>query len=629
MVDKGSKVYFIFGIHNHQPIGNLPYIFDQAFSSCYLPFLNVLENFPNLKTVIHNSGALYDWAEEKFPEWIGKLKKLSGRGQVELTGGGYYEPIFPIIPLKDCLGQIQLMNRYLKKTFGVFPKGCWVPERVWEPSLVKTLSLCGLKYAYLDEANFFQKPTGVSGPCLAQEREHSVGLFAINELLVEKIPFVMPEVVVDILLSYQKDKDVLVTFFCDGEKFGLWPGTYESVYRQKWLERFFTLLEGNSRVETIFPEAAFDKFSKKEIVHIGSSTYPKMKKWSGGSFDNFFVKYPRLNFMHKRMLWVSERVNSSLGWEKDKNAFLDLWKAQANCVYWHGLYGGFYLPHLRKSCYSYLAKAEAALLRNDTSKLIKKDVDFDGYQEIVWSLPGKTYVFSSKGGSLDELSLREVPLNLINTIDRVKESYHSQYKSHSFLPERLTYDAYKKTAFVDHLCLKNLSLEQFQKGIGLNSLAAEPYQFSAKSSREEAVIDFSYKGKGLGFMKKAVASKTGLKVTYQLDEKNTLNNSLFGIECNLSLSSPEKLELEGFDKNRFDFSKAQDLGGVNSLLFVDKEYRLKLRFSFNWLRVYSNPIYTLSSSESGKDILFQQLSLLFMPNPGEENFFINLDIEKY
>ena len=43
-----SKVYFLFGIHNHQPVGNDPFVFNKAFEDCYRPFIEVLKEFPEI-----------------------------------------------------------------------------------------------------------------------------------------------------------------------------------------------------------------------------------------------------------------------------------------------------------------------------------------------------------------------------------------------------------------------------------------------------------------------------------------------------------------------------------------------------------------------------------------------------
>jgi len=657
MQNKDSKIYFVFGLHNHQPIGNLSSVFDKAFIDCYLPFLSTLEKFPDLKAVIHNSGALYDWAESKFPDWISGLQKLNQRGQIELVGGGYYEPIFPIITQKDRVGQIKLMNEYLEKTFQSKPKGCWVPERVWEQSLAKTLKRCGFEYTYLDEANFYLKKEinkNVNNLYLTEDQGCPLGLFSIDELLADKVPFIRPEEVIDILISYKKNKDIVVTFFCDGEKFGFWPKTHDLIYKKKWLEKFFTLLTRNPQIQTITSEEANNKFPQKSLVYIGSTTYPKMQKWAlsyqenlihrslvgvcekekryikyrqfikGGDFKNFFIKYPRLNFMHKRMLALAKKINANLDYKQDKEAFLNLWKAQTNCAYWHGIFGGFYLPHLRKACYDYLIKAEDFLDKKSKGiDFFREDIDFDGYKELILKTENRIYVFSQLGASLDELSLKNIPLNLVNTVNRVREPYHDRFKNHKF-SRYLFYDSYQKTCLVDQILKKDLTIKDFRRGAGIYSLSGKFYDFSKIDGK---AFSFSYKEKDISFRKEINLKKSTLGVEYSFDKKNALNKFDFGIEFNLSLSTPDNLSLEALE-NKVGLGEAQDLGKRNNLVILDKGYNLKLRFDFDQAEIYLNPIYTLSSSESGEDVLFQQLSILFKPKELKNSFGLELHVGK-
>ncbi|MBU0878162.1 MAG: 4-alpha-glucanotransferase, partial [Candidatus Omnitrophica bacterium] len=149
-----SKVYFLFGVHNHQPTGNFSHIFEQAYQRCYFPFISLLEKFPKVKFSLHNSGCLYDWIKEFKKEYMQILKKLVKRGQAEVVSGGYYEPILPLISDEDKIGQIHMMNEFIRKEFNSKPRGIWTTERVWEPYLARIINACGLKYTFLDDTHF-------------------------------------------------------------------------------------------------------------------------------------------------------------------------------------------------------------------------------------------------------------------------------------------------------------------------------------------------------------------------------------------------------------------------------------------------------------------------------------------
>ncbi len=76
------------------------------------------------------------------------------RGQIELVGGGYYEPILPMIPDADKIAQLRKLADYLRQHFGRAPRGAWVAERVWEPTLPRPLAKAGVEYVVLDDTHF-------------------------------------------------------------------------------------------------------------------------------------------------------------------------------------------------------------------------------------------------------------------------------------------------------------------------------------------------------------------------------------------------------------------------------------------------------------------------------------------
>ncbi|GAG67331.1 unnamed protein product [marine sediment metagenome] len=153
-------INFIFGVHNHQPVGNLPHIFEDSYQKAYFPFLKILYKHPTTKFTIHNSGILLEWIAKKHPEYISILKEMVDRGQVEIKTGGFYEPILPIIPDEDRYVQIEKLTKYIEELTGYVPTGMWLTERVWEPHLAQVLSKAKIKHVSVDESHF--KLTGFS-----------------------------------------------------------------------------------------------------------------------------------------------------------------------------------------------------------------------------------------------------------------------------------------------------------------------------------------------------------------------------------------------------------------------------------------------------------------------------------
>src|SRR3989339_1968954 len=159
-----KKINLILAIHNHQPIGNFDHVISEACDKAYKPFLDILEKYPSLKVSIHFSGCLLEWIEINKPDMIAQIKHLVDRNQIELMGGGFYEPIMVMLPERDRVGQIERYADYLQKHFKHKIRGMWVPERVWEQNLTKTFADANMEYTVLDDSHFkyfFQAEDGI------------------------------------------------------------------------------------------------------------------------------------------------------------------------------------------------------------------------------------------------------------------------------------------------------------------------------------------------------------------------------------------------------------------------------------------------------------------------------------
>ena len=663
---KMGKIYFIFGIHNHQPVGNFSHVFKEAYEKCYYPFLSLMEDFPKVKFCIHNSGPLYDWMREHGKDYLNLLKKLVKRSQVEIISGGYYEPILPIVLDEDKYGQISLMNAFIEKEFGKVPQGIWTAERVWEPSLSKIINNSGLKYTFLDDTHF--RFAGLNqkeflGYYTTEDNACPISVFPISKALRYKIPFSEVDEAIGVLNSFKQEGDVLVTLFDDGEKFGLWPGTYDWVYNKEWLHKFLTRLSDSNDIETITAADAIKKFKTDGIVYLPTASYEEMGEWvlepqdlrtyerleeflknnnkfgefnnfiRGGFFRNFYHKYKRLNYMQKRMLYLSKKINRKCDPEKDKKIFTWLYKAETNCGYWHGVFGGFYLGHIRSAVFENLINAENLFdekYNKENISVEEADIDFDGNQEMVLKNSKLTCCFSQKGAALLEMSLRNNPINLVNTITRKEESYHRKILEnvnkegavatiHDIVKQKdkdldkfLIYDKYERLSLMEHLLDKNITVDDFNLQKGVYTLSDEVYEWEVKKEKQKAQIDSRYSHNGLDFSKIIELSDScGIKTTYKFNKKNILKDYNFGIEFNISLPSPEHIFVKDKAKE-IPLNQVHSWQETSSFTIIDKFKKLVLDFSFDKAEVFSMPLYSVSSSESGFEKVYQQVTLLFI-----------------
>ena len=532
-----GQLTLLLAIHNHQPDGNFGHVFEQAYADCYGPLIDAIAEFPSVKMTLHHTGPLLEWIERERPDYFDKVRALVGRGQVELLGGGFYEPMLAVLPERDARGQIHMMSDYLEAHFGVRPEGMWLAERVWEPALAKLIADAGMKFTLVDDGHF--RAAGLEGTLrgyyVTEKAGTPLALFPIDKKLREAIPFLKAWESIDVVekLRGETDGDAAVTYGDDGEKFGVWPHTKEWVWDKGWLRDFMRGLV-ERQAQGSFKTDHFGEYLRSHRptgrVYLPTASYEEMGEWTlpadaqqhynevrqalkdrgeldrarafvrGGIWQNFLAKYPEANYLHKKMVWVSDKLaraeeklgstvastTAATGGHPLEHARRELYRAQCNCGYWHGLFGGLYLNYLRDSVYRHLIEAEAHAERvlgtGDKPAVIEADVDADLQNEVILqNSEAAAYIKPDLGGGVFELDYRPKRFNLLNVLGRRAEGYHGRLleaarKQHdggggepvsihdlnavksAGLEELLEYDRHPRLAFVDHFLAGGTSL---------------------------------------------------------------------------------------------------------------------------------------------------------------------------
>jgi 4-alpha-glucanotransferase len=467
-----QKFHLALLIHAHQPCGNFEHVLEKAYDTSYLPFIEHLEKHPGVHLGLHYSGPLLAWIEEHRPEYFVRLKKLVQGGQVELVGGGFYEPILVSIPPEDQREQITRLAAYLEKHFGRLPSGAWLAERVWEPQLPTALATANVAYTLVDDIHFLSagfEPEELFGAYIAEDRGKTVWLYPGQKALRYLIPFGKVEDVI----AYLRDAASVhpggvAAMGDDMEKFGVWPGTYEHCYKGGWLADFFATLEKNSDwLAASTPGDYLGTHAPLGRADLPTASYTEMMEWAlptrvrqryhevlkefsarpeilsflrGGSWRGFFRKYPESNLLHKKMLHVSARIAAAPvrhDGSKSADELLQardlLLRAQCNDAYWHGIFGGIYAPHLRTDPWRNLIRAEAIADRQTPGALVPRvellDYDADGTNELLFTSPeAQALLKPSDGGTIAALDFRPASATLVNSILRRPEAYHTRLR---------------------------------------------------------------------------------------------------------------------------------------------------------------------------------------------------------
>ncbi|MCD6461080.1 DUF1926 domain-containing protein [bacterium] len=546
-----KKINFLFAIHCHQPVGNFDHVFEESFKMCYEPFLDILLRHPAVRCSLHYTGPLYEWIEQNKKDYFDKLRTLVERNQIEILSGGFYEPIITVIPQKDVLEQIQYMNEYIEKNFNQTPRGMWLAERVWEPTLPSLMAPSHMEFSLLDDSHFRYAGLGTEdmfGYYITEDRGNIAKLFPIDINLRYLVPFGQPEEAIEYFKEIASEEPgKAVTLGDDGEKFGIWPNTYKWVYEDKYLEKFFTLLEQNQDwlIMPTFSEYIKQNQSRGKI-YLPTSSYSEMMEWAlpaktiikyeealkflnenenkdivlpffrGGFWRNFFIKYNESNLMHKKMLWVSNLVEEKAS--DNFQAKKELWKGQCNCAYWHGLFGGVYLNYLRNAIYTHLINAEKIVEKSlgkkkNYSRLEQTDYCCTGNEDILMSSSIiNAYLSPLNGGACFEIDYKPANFNITNTFTRKYEAYHEKLKQsqsndnqnnndapasihnmviskESNLDKMLIYDKYLRYTFVDHILPPDTELQDFHSASykKISDFSTAPYNIDQKIIRTNLV----------------------------------------------------------------------------------------------------------------------------------------------
>lgn len=652
-----DTVKLLFGVHAHQPAGNFPEVIRDAHERCYRPFLDVVERYPNFRFAMHISGWLMDFLHREYPEDMARLRAMVARGQTEMFGGGDTEPVLAAIPDLDRRSQIQALSDRIHKHFRVRPRGAWLTERVWEATVVPALAGGQIQYAVVDDYHFLcaGQPTELlDGYFCTEEDGARLDLMPISETLRYKFPFAPAEDAVGYLEAMKPGAAAI--YFDDIEKFGIWPETHEWVYGRRWLESFIEAVLRSTKIHSM---SYFDYHAanrSRGIVYLPTVSYVEMNDWTlppqnarrfaqlverakhegtfgqdraflrGGHWRNFFSRYPESNWMHKRMELVSRRFHALPAKKQKAKMGADLHLAQANDAYWHGLFGGIYLPHLRRQVYSAIARLERAIDAVRPRPSVERfDLDYDDQHEIFLSRPELfVAVKPQHGASVCELTHYGLAHNFADTLARREEHYFDKIRgggTQARQPETAEGPAgiasiHDRVAFRAQISDADLEPDRYPRTMFLDfwepvAGARELVTYEALPSKANATARFSTRRDGVVFAKRIQCGTTGVNVTYDLAAGERVAGR-FAVELNVALPSCDGPGGSYFVESEAtgDLGATFDAADCTLMALEDRELGGSVLLAFApRAAVHASPHYTVSQSEAGFEKIWQAATI--------------------
>jgi len=703
MVNKVKNMKINLGIvfHFHQPVDNFNWVIEDAYNKSYKPLIDNIFKFPEVKVTLHFSGNILEWLIKNKPKTIEKIKKMANRGQIELIGGGFYEPIFAIIPHRDKISQIIKLSNLIQEKFGLKPVGAWLSERVWEPDYPSFLNECGLKYVIVDDNHF--RSTGIKEidtlySYNTENEGKTLRVFPINEPLRYLTPWKPTTHSIEYLKSIADDKgDRIALLISDAEKMGVWGTTHQICYvdgeghhegdeGKPFIPTFFKRITENKWINSITLKEYMEKHPAKGLIYLPTASYDKMEEWvlptsirkkfeslreelrknpqrqdeymflKGGFWRYFLVKYPESNNMHKKMLHVRNKLISVEKQLKEKNlirkykdyiieAWDEIYKAQCNDCYWHGLFGGIYLQFLRFSVYSHLINAERIIdnISSDLYNLKAKNyifitpMDFNKNSKteiIIESDLINLYIDPDDGGTIFELDYKPKSYNLLNTLTRWPEAYHDKEKIES---NEIHIDRYRRSMFRIRIFNVETTLEQLisDKYQEMGSFVNQSFGILKMEKDLEAAI-VELKGSGsiidkqenslieCSVMKKITLSEKSIELNVKCELNSSqsgkqLNSYYMGIDLPFFFNgNPDDFSWHCEDINENLKENSQLIDPLSfqcsKIKVFDKTYDLKLEMEFSSKikpdKILKFPIIAYAFTDEGYKQIFEGINII-------------------
>jgi hypothetical protein len=679
-MDAMQRLALVIGTHSHLPLGQPEDTAEDVYQRALRPFLSTLYAFPEVPAALHYSGLLLDWLEDRHPELVMLIAEMVGRRQVEIVGGGYYDPILPMIPANDRLGQLEKMTTHLRVRFGTRPRGCWLAEQVWDPSLASTLRTGGMEYTFLDETQLAL--AGLSGDDLmrahvAEDQGKHVAIIPVQTRLLARAASMRPAHLVAALeaIARTAGPSTVVALIADGNR----PGP--PFASNGWLEELLGLVREHAAwLEPVTPSAHLRAAPPSARLYLPNCSSELVAEWSldperrrawrtardaagdgasaagdgasaagdgasaagdgasaagdgappappGGYFRQFFVRYPESGLMYAKMMHTHVLVNQLRGDRYKKRAAQnELWKGQSHHAYWYGGAGGLHANGQRKAVYRSLIEAEKIIRATEifAPSIIGVDFDADNAVEYLYQGSELNAYLHTRGGALFELDFLPASWNYLDTL----VSREASRSDAGRLPRH---------AFIEHFLDDASSLEGFAAGAGDTALFGRTIWETAELNRTLPEVLLRTAGTvatggreaAVRVEKRFVFRPRSIDVYYRVAPLSGAGlRTRLGVEINVALASRTsaggRLFLVGEDASTEIGTDPRDIRSATSLLVRDVPNGVSITISSAApFRCWSLPMETPAPGDGGpayqSQCLVPQWELDLAPGEAWEN----------
>ena len=563
-------------------------ILEKNFQSIYKPLIKFLYTHPTFPMSFALSGAQIQYFKKRKNELITILRELVDRKQVEVLGGGYNEPLLPLLNSVDRNGQIDLLTAELRQTFGKRPRGMTLFQDCWDSSLVNNIHTCGIEYVILN-STLLPESKRTFLPIFMSDLGKNVDIFPYYNDLIPNEEMLAEEFVYNVekaVLKAEKkdthiqlDADRIVPLY-------LTPEQAARLNDSKWFDLLVKFIDDNKngrvklttlntyrtngikiKIPSYIPIGISEEVSK--LTQLGSNE--SRNKFPGTIYD-FLYTYKASKKLYNRMMFISLLVNQyKTDKIRKKTAREKLWQAQNGMPLLCTSSDPINNSQYRQLAYKYLIEAEK-ILRGDGSfeeSVTCFDFDNDGIDEYVCRMEQYFSYISLAGGCVPELDVIKDCCNYTDNLTRKFE-----FDGHE--------DSYDRGLFIDHL-FTDSQLDLYVKGEAAGDGVFSRIQYSQlKYAQQHHEVQLCARavwkptGQTVYLRKKYVINSTGMYVQYIIkNESDKPLKAKFAVESNISDITYIYNKKSGFSIETVDNGDVIEINTEKSSQDLTKKGKLK------------------------------------------------------
>lgn len=389
-------------------ISYLQQIDKNDITSLYKSFFSGIQAEEKLPLTIFAAESFLEWQKGKRQAYTMLLNNMLSRKQIELLGGGYYQPYLSLLPPPDVIGQIEMMTSAIRTHFGKRPRGLFLTASAWTPSLITPFTRCGMEYCLLDYRLFSQYREQNSqnidfSPAIVEDKGKTITVFPYipddpdfltrtPQEFYEKLAATAPLTGESMYLLFLPVKTYIKCL--EKNKDG-----------QNWFSSFIDICNQPDSVIRLTHTAELMKRRRPHLpVYVDSNTI--LCNTPTGHAVKHTITLQRDAFkIYSKMMYVNMLANGMKGDKaRKKYALQELWKAQNAELF--ALESCIPEYHNELRCIAYrkllVAEKQTRLPGIFTEGLTRYDIDMDGFKEVLSQRSSLNMYVHHHGGKIFE-----------------------------------------------------------------------------------------------------------------------------------------------------------------------------------------------------------------------------------